>query len=465
MRRHLFISICTLSVFLTAAAALPTDAAELSTGDLIKSPDTSDVYYYGADGKRYAFPNEKTFFTWYDAFNVTTLTASEVAAIPFGGVVTYRPGERMVKLTTDPKTYAVDMGGVLRWVTSEQVAAELYGAAWADKIDDLPDTFFATYTLGDPIAGLADFNPPARRDASPSITADKSLMPPEEPTPMPQPENGAITFTSSHQTLRAGDVITLTATASHPSGIRQIEIYFDGTLMTRCMVFSCSGEAVVPISGTKESYTARAVATATDNSVLEHTIAMPVDGQVSDLVRISIGRSKIRPGQPAEAVIDADPSIAVSRTDIYIDDRAIKACLSSSRQCRWSDTLSGDIGTVHTAYGIVKDTIGRTYKSAVKTITIADNDSPIVELVIGSDTVKRNATSDVAANASDDDGIAKIEIMVDGAVVTTCPNALSCTADIGPWGEPGVHTVAARAEDGLGETEQTEPVEITVTSS
>jgi uncharacterized repeat protein (TIGR01451 family) len=55
------------------------------------------VYYYGTDGKRHAFPSDKVFFTWYADFNaVQTVTSDEMAHLPLGKNVTYRPGSRMV---------------------------------------------------------------------------------------------------------------------------------------------------------------------------------------------------------------------------------------------------------------------------------------------------------------------------------------------------------------------------------
>jgi hypothetical protein len=65
----------------------------------------------------------------------------------------------MVKLTTDPKTYAVDKGGVLRWVASEQAAVALYGTGWNRMIDDVSDAFFLTYKVGEPIYSAADYSP------------------------------------------------------------------------------------------------------------------------------------------------------------------------------------------------------------------------------------------------------------------------------------------------------------------
>ena len=127
------------------------------SGSLIKGTTSSTVYYCGKDIKRYVFPNEKIFLTWYQDFSsVITLADSVLAKIPLGGNVTYKPGVRMVKIQTDPKTYAIARGGILRWVQTEAVAAALYGPNWNQKIDDVSDAFFVNYIIGPPItsAGL-----------------------------------------------------------------------------------------------------------------------------------------------------------------------------------------------------------------------------------------------------------------------------------------------------------------------
>lgn len=122
------------------------------SGSLIKSPAASAVYYCGGDGKRYVFPNDKTYFTWYADFTgVKTVTAEELAAVPIGGNVTYRPGVKLLKIQSDPKVYAVDRQGTLRWVTSDTIAKALYGTAWAKQVHDLSDAFFVNYKVGEPV--------------------------------------------------------------------------------------------------------------------------------------------------------------------------------------------------------------------------------------------------------------------------------------------------------------------------
>lgn len=161
------------SVGLTAF--VPTASAAVASGSLIKASGAA-VYYMGADGKRYVFPDQKTYFTWYGDFSgVMTITDAELAAITIGGNVTYRPGTKLAKINTDPKVYAVSAHGVLRWVTSEAVAVAIYGSAWATQVQDISDAFFTNYTIGAPINSAADYDRAAELAAAISINVDKNL--------------------------------------------------------------------------------------------------------------------------------------------------------------------------------------------------------------------------------------------------------------------------------------------------
>ncbi len=155
-------------------------ASDYTYGDLIRGESYSAVYYYGADGFRYTFPNEKTYFTWYDNFDdVKMITDTELFAIQMDvveGNVTYKPGVMMLKINTDPKTYAVSEGSVLRWVTSEAIAISLYGSDWNTKIHDVPDAYFSNYTIGDPIENASDFDPTTAESSVADIDENKDLQ-------------------------------------------------------------------------------------------------------------------------------------------------------------------------------------------------------------------------------------------------------------------------------------------------
>ncbi len=179
-----------VALFLTIVASFAVAAhmvkAAPAPGSLIKRADNPALYYYASNGKRYVFPNEHVFRTWYSDFsNVQTVTADEMASIQIGGNVTYRPGFRMIKIETDPKVYAISRGGVLRPIASEAVASAIFGPGWASLIDDIPDAFFMNYAIGTPITSVESFNRETELTSSKSINDDKSFGEVEHSTPLP----------------------------------------------------------------------------------------------------------------------------------------------------------------------------------------------------------------------------------------------------------------------------------------
>ncbi|MFA5854192.1 MAG: DNRLRE domain-containing protein [Patescibacteria group bacterium] len=141
-------------------------------GSLMTLPDDgnastqsdSALYVCGMDGKRYVFPDVGTYYSWYKDFQgVSVVSAEFLATLPLAGNVTYRPGQRLLKIESDPKTYAVAQGGVLRWVVDESTAQALYGAQWNTFVSDIPVSLFSDYRIGDPITTqdvLPDSIPP-----------------------------------------------------------------------------------------------------------------------------------------------------------------------------------------------------------------------------------------------------------------------------------------------------------------
>ncbi|HTK05130.1 MAG TPA: hypothetical protein VL500_06090 [Candidatus Eisenbacteria bacterium] len=142
--------------------SLPAQASVMgiAPGDLIKLKDDHDagttedkvVYYYDQDWFRHPFPNQKVYDSWYKDFSgVKELTKEEMAEIRLAKPITYRPGTRLVKIPSIPKVYAVEPGGVLRWVETESVAKALYGNEWNKRVDDVAESFFTTYKEGTPL--------------------------------------------------------------------------------------------------------------------------------------------------------------------------------------------------------------------------------------------------------------------------------------------------------------------------
>ncbi len=200
-----------LTVFATTLIMIPLSAFalddSLQTGKVYTSESTSTLFYLGVDLHRYIFPNLETFNTWYDDFDeVVTLEDDILNQTPIGGLVTINPnGETWVKIKSDPKVYTVSKGGILHWIPTEEVAMELAGENWADRIIDLPDTVFASYTTGVPVD---IFTPTLEFDNNQIITIDedKELTEPEYISIETDPDNREI-YVSDVATIHVGGTV------------------------------------------------------------------------------------------------------------------------------------------------------------------------------------------------------------------------------------------------------------------
>lgn len=110
----------------------------------------SAVYYIGEDGKKYIFPDSKTYFTWYDDFEkVIKVGVNELDKYEDGGIMPYRSGTKLITHENTANVYAVEPNGVLKRIASAENAEELYGADWPSLVQDvIPGYFSSSYTVG-----------------------------------------------------------------------------------------------------------------------------------------------------------------------------------------------------------------------------------------------------------------------------------------------------------------------------
>ena len=114
----------------------------------------SAVYYISSNEKKYVFPDQKTYMTWYSNFNnIITLSIAQLDQYPDGGAVTYRPGTKLITHPNTARIYAVSPGGILHWIPNEATAVNLYGSQWYTRVQDvIPGFFSASYTIGDSLS-------------------------------------------------------------------------------------------------------------------------------------------------------------------------------------------------------------------------------------------------------------------------------------------------------------------------
>jgi len=241
------ITVLALSVFLGSFVPSTALAGAIPMNTAIKG-STPAVYWYASDGKLYAFPNAATYYTWFPTFkNVVTVSDSVIAGIPKAWInVTYRPGAKLVKVQADPKVFAVDRYGVLRWVTSEANASRLYGYFWQSQLHVIPDQIFGNYNIGQPIYLDTDYSV---SDAYNGVTNPSdniyhlgyagyqgSFL----------DNKGLLTITSNRSTIPFGQTAVITATYAGvlpQGGYMEFRSIFAGhseLISGRCYSSSCS---------------------------------------------------------------------------------------------------------------------------------------------------------------------------------------------------------------------------------
>ncbi|MBI4458181.1 hypothetical protein HY633_04415 [Candidatus Uhrbacteria bacterium] len=127
-------------------------------GHLVKSNAKSTVYFAAEDGKRYFFPSEKQFRTWFQDFSsVRIVSTSALSAMPLGGSALYKPGSRLVKSATSPRVYVIGEDGKLHWITSMSFIENAFGLNWVSKLDLMNDSLFVDYGIGLPVVTVNDY--------------------------------------------------------------------------------------------------------------------------------------------------------------------------------------------------------------------------------------------------------------------------------------------------------------------
>ncbi len=219
------------SVLVNVSIALPASAV----GPLVKASG-STVYFATQDGGRYFFPNESVYASWYTNFNdVSKVTDEDLASLTLRGNTLYRPGSVLVKITTDPKVYAVSRYGVLRWVTTEQIAKALYGDTWNKRVVDVPDSYFSNYIVGKAVLNDSDYS--IAQEMNSAINPQDNIRPMTFVPPVQDTTLTAAVSLNTNSAVQNQDVDVNATVIGHSSPISKMEIHSDETAgpLTTCL--------------------------------------------------------------------------------------------------------------------------------------------------------------------------------------------------------------------------------------
>ncbi|MFH1621182.1 MAG: hypothetical protein ABIB04_03790 [Patescibacteria group bacterium] len=319
-------NICSALIFsiLAGIAPLSTNAYTLDN-TLVKNASSSAVYYVNSD-KRYAFPSEKIFFNWYDNFSdVKQISDAELASLPLAGNITYRPGSTLVKITTDPKVYAISRYGVLHWVMNEDLAKSFYGEKWNQKIMDVPDEFFTNYIVDADLVAANQFN--ANEEKALAGKPSDNIRPAAfTPSSLPQPiQTTAIpkisVSLSSNQAVMNQTVYVYASVTDNVSPITKITIYSEDTstaLATCLNTITCEYQFMVQNSPQQRKFYAEAMDDQGNvlNVPVENRPLLTVS-QSSNLVQMQITLSSVVTGSSVQMTSDASMIQTITSHRIY----------------------------------------------------------------------------------------------------------------------------------------------------
>lgn len=256
----------------------------------------------------------------------------------------------------------------------------------------------------------------------------------------------------------AGGSVALTAAAADAVGVSRVMYYLDGaTLVTTAYgaPYSASwwvgGAALGP-----HTLEARAVDLAGNT-----TASAPVTVQVTDLTppTVSISSPSSNARVRGTITVTTSPSDArgVARVELYAGAALVGTALASPWSIAWDTTATTDGAVSLTARAY--DGSGNSRASAAVPVTV-DNTGPAVAVTAPAEGASVSGTVPLAVTASDAAGLAKVEYLVDGAVVHTS----SWSPWSGSWNSAGAalgpHAIVARATDLAGNVASSAPVSV-----
>ncbi|MCE9585735.1 hypothetical protein K8R04_00225 [Candidatus Uhrbacteria bacterium] len=434
-----------LSLILVALIAAPltafgnvasVQAATFNTA--IRGTTYSTVYWYANDGKRYVFPNAGTYNTWFPSFeNVLTISDSELFSIPLAGNVTYRPGAKLVKVTSDPKTYAVARGGVLRHVTSESLASQLFGYDWASKVQDLPDEFFTNYTVGSPIYSTSDYN--VSNEYNGVFSPSDSLRIQGQGSTS---QSGSLTLNADRTSITSGQAVNLTGTyvGTLPSGgYLEIKDVRNSATIKTCTNTSTCNVTVNPMVDSTQNSVQYYIVAKNSNGTFIATQYGPViytnGSSQNGILSLTASRTSITNGQSVllNAFIgDGNPSNLHSGERIEIREvRAntlVKTCYASTCEVTVYPYQSGYSSTQYVAR-IIDSNSNTAATQYSPTIFFDGSSINTFSLTADRTSVESGGSITLTANATQNLSNRYIIItnQTTGAVVGTCYNTSTCT--------------------------------------
>ena len=279
-----------------------------------------------------------------------------------------------------------------------------------------------------------------------------------------------VSITSPANNATVNGVVTVSATAADNVGVASVQLQVDGANVGwgRCWApynFSWSTTSV-----SNGSHTLTAVAKdAAGNTATSNSVKVTVNNSDTTDPTVSITSPSNNATVNGVVTVSATASdnVGVASVQLQVDGANVgSADVSAPYNFSWN-TTSVSNGS-HTLTAVAKDAAGNaaTSNSVKVTVNNADTTDPTVSITSPANNATVNGTMTVSATASDNVGVASVQLQVDGANVgaadTSAPYNFSWnTTSV----SNGSHTLTAVAKDAAGNTATSNSVKVTVNNA
>lgn len=260
--------------------------------------------------------------------------------------------------------------------------------------------------------------------------------------------------------------VTFTARATDNVRVKWVEIFVDGISVTRCnesgASATCSATRGPFVSGSHTYY-----ATVTDTAKL--TGKTPIKKFVTDtLPKVSVRHSPSKPtsADAVEFTATASDDSGVKYVEIVFNGSTLKKCEASGVSGNCSVTVGPYPAGTYAYYATATDIRDQVVQSSnVLTVSSVATLLPEVSVTHSPSSPASSDSVTYTATATDDVGLASIQIFVDGTSIRSCSvsgTSATCTKTAGPYAAGSTHNYYAKATDTSSQTKSSTSISFSV---